>query len=94
MTDDVRMDENFARLVVHLGQMAALYFGDLPDPSGQAFEPDIPAAGQTIEMLGMLQQKMRGNLTPAEDRVLEDLLYDLRLRFVEAQGSQKRIIEP
>jgi hypothetical protein len=88
------LDDNFARLVVHLGQMAAICFGDLADPSGEQMEPDIAAAGQTIEILGMLQEKTRGNLTAAEAKVLEDLLYDLRLRYVQAQGQQKRIIEP
>ena len=42
----------------------------------------------------MLQEKTRGNLTAAEGKVLESLLYDLRLRYVQAQGDQKRIIEP
>jgi len=88
------LDDNFARLIVHLGQMAAICFGDLADPSGERIEPDIAAAGQMIEILGMLQEKTRGNLTAAEAKVLEDLLYDLRLRYVQAQGSQKRIIEP
>jgi hypothetical protein len=46
-------------------------------------------------MLGTLQEKTRGNLTAAEARVLEDLLYDVRMRFVQAQGNQKKlIIEP
>jgi uncharacterized protein DUF1844 len=88
------LDDNFARLVVHLGQLAAICFGDLPDPNGERMEPDLAAAGQTIEILGMLQEKTRGNLSAAEAKVLEDLLYDLRLRYVQAQGSQKRIIEP
>ena len=47
-----------------------------------------------IEMLGILQEKTRGNLTAAESKLVEDLLYDLRLRYVQAQGDQKRIIEP
>jgi hypothetical protein len=88
------LDDNFARLILHLGQMAAICFGDLADPSGEPTEPDIAAAGQTIEILGMLEEKTRGNLTAAEAKVLESLLYDLRLRYVQAQGDQKRIIEP
>lgn len=88
------LDENFANLIVYIGQMTAMAFGDLPDATGERPEPNIEAAGMFIEMLGMLQEKTRGNLTAAEAKVLEDLLYDLRLRFVQAQGSQKRIIEP
>jgi len=89
------LDGNFANLIVYIGQMAAMAFGDLADASGQPAEPNIEAAGMFIEMLGMLQEKTRGNLTAAEAKVLEGLLYDLRLRFVQVQGGgQKRIIEP
>jgi hypothetical protein len=88
------MDGNFANLLVYLGQMSAMAFGDLPDPSGERSEPNIEVAGTFIEMLGMLQEKTRGNLTAAEAKVLDDLLYDLRMRFVQVQGGQKRIIEP
>ena len=88
------LNESFANLVVYLGQMIAMAFGDLADGAGQRPEPDIAAAGMFIEMLGTLQEKTRGNLTAVEAKVLEDLLYDVRMRFVQAQGNQKRIIEP
>ena len=88
------LNEGFANLIFHLGQMTALAFGDLPDGSGQHPEPNIEAAGMFIEMLGALQEKSRGGLTAAEAKLLEDLLYELRLRYVQAQGGQKRIIEP
>jgi hypothetical protein len=88
------LDESFANLIVYIGQMAAMAFGDMADASGQRADPNIEAAGMFVEMLGMLQGKTRGNLTAAEAKVLEDLLYDLRLRYVQAQGGQKRIIEP
>jgi hypothetical protein len=88
------LDGNFANLIVYIGQMTAMAFGDMADPSGQRSEPNIEAAGMFIEMLGMLQEKTRGNLTAAEAKVLDSLLYDLRMRFVQAQGEQKRIIEP
>ena len=42
----------------------------------------------------MLQQKTKGNLINEEERLLDDLLYELRLRFVQAQQDDKRIIEP
>lgn len=88
------LDPNFGNLLVYIGQMSAMAFGDLPDASGTRHEPDLEAAGMFIEMLGMLQEKTRGNLTAAESKLLEDLLYDLRMRYVQAQGNQKRIITP
>jgi hypothetical protein len=47
-----------------------------------------------IEILALLEQKTKGNLTAEERQVLESVLYELRLRFVEASGGGKRIIEP
>ena len=75
--------------------MAAVQFGDLPDPvSGEPVEPNIPAAGHLVEVIGMLQEKTTGNLAPAEAKLLDDLLYELRMRFVQAQQNEKRIIVP
>jgi hypothetical protein len=55
---------------------------------------NLDGAAQMIEILGLLDQKTRGNLTAEERQVLEQVLYELRLRFVEAAGGGKRIIEP
>jgi Domain of unknown function (DUF1844) len=86
---------SFANFVLWLGTMAAVQFGDVPDPStGEAVEPNLGAAREMIEILTMLQQKTKGNLDPMEAKLLDDLLYDLRLRFVDAQKGERRIIEP
>jgi len=86
---------SFANFVLWLGTMAAVQFGDVPDPStGQAVEPNLNAAREMIEILGMLQQKTQGNLSDLEGKLMDDLLYDLRLRFVEAQKGGSRIIQP
>lgn len=85
---------SFAQFILSLGTTAAVHFGDLPDPAtGQRGETDLIAASQMIELLALLQEKTRGNLDPAEAKLLEDLLYDLRMRFVQAQ-QQPRIVQP
>ena len=85
----------FSGFVLSLATTAALHFGDIADPAtGRKSEPDVEAAGRIIDILAMLQQKTRGNLIPEEDRLVDDLLYELRLRFVQAQEGEKRIIEP
>ena len=85
---------SFAQFILSLGTTAAVHFGDLPDPaSGERGEPDLLAASQMIELLSLLQEKTRGNLDPAESKLLDDLLYDLRMRFVQAQ-QQPRIVQP
>lgn len=85
----------FSGFILSLATTAAVHFGDIADPStGQRGEPDLLAASQMIELIGMLQEKTRGNLIEPEERLVDDLLYELRLRFVQAQQGEKRIIEP
>jgi Domain of unknown function (DUF1844) len=75
----------FPAFVVSLAHTAAVHFGDVPDPvSGQTAEPNLQAAQQMIEILGLLEEKTRGNLTLEERQLLEQVLYELRLRYVEA----------
>jgi hypothetical protein len=88
-------DLSFTAFVVSLASTAAIHFGDLPDPAtGQISPPNLDGAAQMIEILAMLDQKTRGNLTAEERQVLEQVLYELRMRFVDAAGGGKRIIEP
>lgn len=86
---------SFANLVLWLGTMAAVQFGDVPDPStGERAEPNLAAASEMIEIIAMLQEKTKGNLSDLETKLVDDLLYDLRLRFVDAQKGERRIIQP
>jgi hypothetical protein len=67
----------------------------MPDPhTGQAPEPNLDAAGHLIDILALLEQKTRGNLTAEERSVLEQVLYELRLRYVEVERPKSRIIQP
>ena len=86
---------SFTAFVLSLASTAAIHFGDLPDPvTGKPAEPHLDGAAQMIEILALLEEKTRGNLTPEERQFLEQVLYELRLRFVEAGSGGKRIIEP
>ncbi len=84
--------------VLSLASTAAIHFGDMPDPAtGERSGVNLDGAAQMIEILGLLDRKTRGNLTAEERQILEQVLYELRLRFVEAAGGpggEKRIIEP
>ena len=53
---------------------------------------NLPAASQMIEILGMLQEKTKGNLLEPEAQLIDDLLYELRMRFVKAREGDSRII--
>ena len=86
---------SFTAFVLSLASTAAIHLGDMPDPAtGRTSEMNLEGAAQMIEILGLLDQKTRGNLTAEERQILEQILYELRLRFVEASGAGKRIIEP
>ena len=77
---------SFTAFVLSLASTAAIHFGDLADPvSGQRGAPNLEGAKQMIDILTLLEQKTRGNLTPEERQVLEQVLYELRMRFVAAQ---------
>jgi hypothetical protein len=85
----------FTAFVVSLASTAAIHFGDLPDPvTGQRADLNLDGAAQMIEILTLLEEKTRGNLTAEERSLIEQLLYELRLRFVQASDGGKRIIEP
>ncbi len=89
---------SFTSLVLSLATTAAVHFGDLADPATGGRAVNLEGARQMIDLLGVLEQKTRGNLTPEERAVLEQVLFELRLRYVEAQraaaDSPKKIIVP
>lgn len=74
---------DFHTFVLSLGSSALLHLGELDRPDGADAQPDLRLAKHTIDIIGMLQEKTRGNLSPPEERLIESLLYDLRLRYVE-----------
>ena len=86
---------SFLAFVLSLAHTAAVHFGDIPDPvSGKTNEPNLPAAQQMIDILSLLEAKTRGNLTAEERQMLDQVLFELRLRYVEAGKPQSRIITP
>lgn len=78
----------FIGFVLSLAHTAAFHFGDVPDPAtGQRRSPNLAAAQQMIDILSLLEQKTRGNLTAEERQLLEQLLYELRMRYIEASKT-------
>jgi len=75
---------DFHTFVLSLGSSALLHLGELEHPEGGASEKDLPLAKHTIDILSMLEEKTKGNLTSAEEKLIQSLLYDLRLRYVNA----------
>jgi hypothetical protein len=76
---------DFSTFVVSLSHSAALHMGDVPHPETNQIEQNLALAKQTIDLLGVLEEKTKGNLTGEEERLLTQVLFDLRMHFVEVQ---------
>jgi hypothetical protein len=81
----------FDTLVSYLSTTAMFQLGLLPGPAGERIPVDLTNSRRTIDLLEVLQEKTQGNLTAEEAKILEDVLFELRLTFVEVQkrASQK-----
>ncbi|MEK6608077.1 MAG: DUF1844 domain-containing protein [Myxococcota bacterium] len=74
---------DFATFVMSLSTPAYFYMGEVPHPGTGRVERDLVLAKETIDLLGLLQEKTRGNLTPEEQQLLDSVLYELRVKYVE-----------
>lgn len=79
---------DFSTFVIGLSAQALAHLGEIPDPMHQTVRVDLEAARQVIDILGLLRDKTKGNLDNAEGPLLESVLYDLRMKYVErVRGS-------
>jgi hypothetical protein len=74
---------NFASFVLSISSSVLFHFGDVPDPVSGKKERNLPMAKQTIDILGILHEKTKGNLDKEEEQLLDNLLHDLRLKYVQ-----------
>ncbi|MBI2343150.1 MAG: DUF1844 domain-containing protein [Deltaproteobacteria bacterium] len=74
---------DFSQFVLSLATSAQMAMGLVQHPASEATTQDLPAARQTIEILAMLHEKTRGNLQPEERKLFEEILYLLRMQYVE-----------
>ena len=81
--EDVLPSIDFTTFVASLSHSALMHLGDAPALEGHPSEQNFPLARQTIDLLGVLEEKTKGNLTGEEERLLSHTLFDLRTRFVE-----------
>jgi len=74
---------DFSTFILSLGSSVLIHLGEIEPPGETAKRRDLPMAKHTIDLLSLLREKTQSNLTPEEDKLLDSLLYDLRLRYVE-----------
>jgi uncharacterized protein YjaG (DUF416 family) len=85
-------DPDFNFFVTTLAIQASISMGIIPNPANNQKEQDLPQAKFLIDTLSMLQEKTKGNLTEEETKLLENLLYELRMQFIsmtEAKPNDK-----
>jgi hypothetical protein len=73
---------DFSTFIMSLTSSAFYHLGDIADPETGKTETNLPAVQQTIDMLIMLREKTQGNLTEEEAKLLEQLIYELQMKFV------------
>jgi hypothetical protein len=75
---------NFINFLFSISTSALIQLGEIEDPISQQTVKNLPLAKQTIDIIGMLKEKTKGNLTPDEAKLIENILFDLRMRYVKA----------
>ncbi len=78
---------DFSTHILSLASTALIALGKMPAPDGQEQPLDLETARHLIDVLGMLETKTKGNLDEAEQKLLQSLIYDLRVAFVDAQKA-------
>jgi len=75
---------NFINFLFSISTSALIQLGEIEDPISRKADKNLPLAKQTIDLIGMLKEKTKGNLTPDEEKLIESILFDLRMRYVKA----------
>ena len=76
----------FSTFIMSLNASALVNLGVIEDPLTKQFAKNLPVGKQTIDMLNMLEEKTRGNLTKDEENLLRGILYDLKIAYVKQKG--------
>jgi hypothetical protein len=85
--EDYQLPEiNFATFIFSLNHSVLVHLGVMDDPSTGKKVRNLPIAKQTIDILGMLEEKTKGNLIEDEEKMLKNILYDLRMIYIKEKG--------
>jgi len=76
----------FSNFVFSLTTQALIQLGEIQDPESKRAMKSLPLAKQSIDLIGMLREKTSGNLTKEEEALIDNVLYDLKMRYVKASG--------
>ncbi len=85
---------NFSSFVISMGSSALMLMGEQLDPQQPSMPLNLPQAKEIIDLLSMLEEKTRGNLTSDEQVVIKDMLYALRMKFVSLTSGKSTLHTP
>ncbi len=74
---------NFITFILSLAGSVQIHLGLMPNPTDSKIEKNLPVAKQTIDLLDVLKEKTKGNLTKDEDELFEHVLFELRMKYME-----------
>jgi hypothetical protein len=77
---------DFSTFVLSINSSALVQLGLIEDPGSGQKTKNLPMAKQTVDLLAMLEEKTRGNLTSDEENILKNILYELRMLYVKEKG--------
>ncbi len=80
---------NFSTFIISISTQALVHLGEIPNPLSGKAEKDISVGKQMIDIIGVLREKTRGNLDKGEEKLVDDILFDLRMKYVEAVRKKK-----
>ena len=80
--EEKEFELNFSTFVLSLTSSAFYHLGDIPDPMTGEKTENLPAVKQTIDILIMLQEKTKNNLDAEETKLMEQLIYELQIKYV------------
>jgi len=87
-TYSIPAEINFAAFIFSLGRSAFIHLGEEPDPVSGEKKVSLQLAKETIDIISMLEEKTKGNLTQEEGQLIKNLLYALRMRYVELASKR------
>jgi hypothetical protein len=74
---------DFTTFVLSLSSSVLMHLGEVPEPESGQRKVNLDMARHTIDVLAMLEEKTRGNLTAQEEQLLKDILFEVRMKFVQ-----------
>jgi hypothetical protein len=78
----------FSSFIYSLSSTCLIHLGEIPEPVSGTYQKNLALAKQTIDLLEILSEKTKGNLTPEEEGLLKTSLMELRIRYIKALSSQ------